>query len=210
MKNLPVITDPVYQKPEHFSRYQSFWLKYIFTSKDLPFIRLMTIIHLTVIPISILLYTPLLQGGWWWLLCALHFFISGIRLRGPFGLFYHQVAHRPFFKKQYNWLNNYVTWVVTPFFGHTPESYISHHIGMHHYENNGADDKSSTLYYQRDKPTDFLRYFLRFLTIGFAELFWYLFKRKRPKYYVPFSWGEITYYVVLTLLCFVNLKATLM
>lgn len=211
MQKLPgIITDPVISAPEKFSRYQRFWLKYIFTSKDLPFIQLMTVIHLTVIPLSILLFTPILNGGWWWLAYALHFFISGIKLRGPFGLFYHQMAHRPFFKKQYNWVNSYITWFVTPFFGHTPESYISHHIGMHHVENNNADDRSSTLYYQRDSLYDFLRYYFRFLTIGFADLFWYLYDRRKYKYTIPFSSGEITYYLVLTMLCFFNLKATIM
>jgi hypothetical protein len=180
------------------------------SKKDLPFLHLLTYIHTTVLPMAVVLFTPWLQGGWWWALYAVYFFISGIKLRGPFGLMYHNIAHRWLFKKQYHWLNQYITWVVSPLFGHSPESYISHHIGMHHVENNAAEDASSTLYYQRDRFSDFLKYYLRFLFLGFADTFSYLFTRKKKKYYVPLSFGEWIFIGACIALCFVHLKASLM
>ena len=57
----------------------------------------------------------------------------------------HCISHRKPFKKNYTWLYNYIIWFVCPFFGHTPETYFVHHIGMHHVENNMPDDASSTL-----------------------------------------------------------------
>ncbi|MCU0334234.1 MAG: fatty acid desaturase [Chitinophagaceae bacterium] len=210
MRTLPALTDPVYHEPGQLNAFERWMLGYMNDRKDLPFLRLLSFIHLTVLPMAILLYTPLLTGVWWWLLYAVYFFVSGIRLRGPFGLMYHNLAHRRFFKKKYDWANRYITWFITPFFGHSPESYVSHHIGMHHVENNAADDASSTLYYDRDNVGHFLRYYLRFITLGFVDTFIYLFTRKRRKYYVPLGWGEISFVAFCIGMCFVNLKATLM
>lgn len=210
MRTLPRISDPVYEEPAALSAWEKAWLKKMTSKKDLPFLHLLTFIHLTVLPLAILLFTPLVSGIWWWLLYAVYFYISGIRLRGPFGLMYHNLAHRRLFRKQYDFLNSYITWFITPFFGHSPESYVSHHIGMHHVENNAADDASSTLYYERDNIWHFIRYYLRFMFLGFIDTFSYLFTRKKRKYYVPLSFGEILFYLACIGLGFLNLKATLM
>jgi fatty acid desaturase len=210
MKALPLIVDPVYHEPDSFSAYEKFSLRFLNDKKDLPFLHLVTFIHLTVVPMAIILYTPLLNGVWWWLLYALYFFISGVRLRGPFGLMYHNLAHRRLFKKKFNFLNQYLTWIITPFFGHSPESYVSHHVGMHHVENNAKDDGSSTLYYNRDNPWHFAEYYIRFMIHGFWDTFVYLFTRKKKKYYVPLSFGEILFMVFMVGMSFVNFKATLM
>lgn len=210
MKSLRLITDPIYEEPEKLTRYERFWLAYMNDKRDMSFIHLLTLIHLSVIPIAIILYTSLLQGIWWWMLFIPYFFISQIRLRGSFGLMLHNITHRRLFKKsKINWLNNYVIWFVCPFFGHTPESYFAHHVGMHHIENNMPDDDSSTMPYQRDSLLDFFKYYIRFVTMGATNTFIYLFTRKKKKYYIPFSIGGLSYYAAVTLLCFVNFKATL-
>jgi hypothetical protein len=72
--------------------------------------------------------------------------------------------------------------VVCPFFGHTPETYFAHHMGMHHVENNMLDDASSTLPYKRDSIGGFLSYVGRFLVLGFVDTFMYFFSRKRKKF----------------------------
>ena len=54
MKALTEITDPVYKEPKHFSAYEKFWLKYINDKRDLPFIHLLTAIHILVIPAAII------------------------------------------------------------------------------------------------------------------------------------------------------------
>ena len=209
MRTLTVINDPVYHEPSHFSAYERFWLRYINDKRDLPFIHLLTGIHLLVIPVAILLYTPVLQGWQWWLVYVPYFYISQLYFKGRFGLMLHCIVHRRLFKKEYQALYHWVIWAVCPFFGHTPETYFAHHMGMHHVENNMEDDASSTLRYQRDSLKDFLRYVGRFLALGFRDTFMYFFSRKRKKFYMRLTAGEITFYIFCIVLWFVNSKATL-
>ncbi len=209
MKALTVITDPVYVEPKEFSGYEKFWLKYINDKRDLPFIHLLTAIHILVIPAAILLYTPVLQSWYWWLVYIPYFYVSQMYFKGRFGLMLHCISHRKLFKKGYTWLYNYVIWFVCPFFGHTPETYFAHHMGMHHVENNMLDDASSTLPYQRDSFRGFLSYVGRFLILGFEDTFMYFFKRKRKKFYMRLTAGEISFYLFCVGMSFVNFKATL-
>jgi len=209
MKALSAITDPVYIEPQKFSRYEQFWLKFINDKRDLPFIHLLTAIHILVIPVAILLYTPLLQSWYWWLAYVPYFYLSQMYFKGRFGLMLHCISHRKLFKKEYTWLYNYVIWFVCPFFGHTPETYFVHHMGMHHVENNMPDDASSTLPYQRDSLRGFLAYVGRFLFLGFRDTFMYFFTRNRKKFYMRLSFGELTFYLFCVGMCFVNFHATL-
>ncbi|MBL7746333.1 MAG: fatty acid desaturase [Chitinophagaceae bacterium] len=209
MKALTVITDPVYTEPKSFSRYEKFWLKYMNDKRDLPFIHLLTAIHILVIPIAILLYTPVLTGWYWWLAYIPYFYVSQMYFKGRFGLMLHCISHRKLFKKGYTWIYNYVIWFVCPFFGHTPETYFVHHMGMHHVENNMLEDASSTLPYQRDSLRGFLAYVGRFLVLGFVDTFNYFFSRKRKKFYMRLTAGEISFYIFCVAMCFVNLQATL-
>lgn len=209
MKELSILTDPTYQPKQSFSWYERFWLRIINDKRDLPFIHLLTTIHLIVILPAILLYTPLLKGWIWWLAAIPYFYISQLYFKGRFGLMFHCICHRKLFKKPYQWLHTYITWVVCPFFGHAPEGYFSHHLGMHHIENNLPEDSSSTMPYQRDSLRDFLTYFLNFLILGFKNTFMYLYYRKRKKLYMRLTYGEIFFYLFCIAMCFVNLKATL-
>jgi fatty acid desaturase len=209
MKALSIITDPVYIEPKSYTRYEQFWLKYLNDKRDLPFIHLLTAIHILVIPTAIILYTPLLNGGYWWLAYAPYFYISQMYFKGRFGLMLHCISHRKLFKKNYMWVYDYIIWIVCPFFGHTPETYFVHHMGMHHVENNMEDDASSTLRYQRDSFTGFLAYVGRFLLLGFTDTFLYFFSRKRKKFYMRLTAGEISFYIFCVAMCFVNLQATM-
>jgi len=209
MKTLATITDTIYIEPVKFSWYEKFWLKFLNDKRDLPFIHLLTTIHLLIIPVAILLYTPLLTGWYWWLAYIPYFYISQMYFKGRFGLMLNCICHRKPFKKKYNWLFDYVIWIVCPFFGHTPETYFAHHMGMHHVENNMLDDASSTLPYQRDSLRGFLAYVGRFLLLGFEDTFMYFFRRKRKKFYMRLTAGEISFYLFCVGMCFVNLKATL-
>jgi len=209
MKALTVITDPVYKEPAGFTAYEKFWLKYIQDKRDLPFIHLLTSIHILVIPVAILLYTPVLEGWYWWLAYIPYFYVSQMYFKGRFGLMLHCICHRKLFKKNHTWLFHYIIWIVCPFFGHTPETYFAHHMGMHHVENNMEDDASSTLRYQRDSLSGFLAYVGRFLVLGFSDTFMYFFSRKRKKFYMRLTAGEMSFYLFCIAMCFVNLKATL-
>src|SRR5690606_10429744 len=188
---------------------ERFWLKYINDKRDLPFIHLLTAIHVLVIPSAIVLYTPLLQGAWWWALYIPYFYISQLYFKGRFGLMLHCISHRKLFRKPYTWLYHWVIWGVCPFFGHTPETYFVHHMAMHHVENNNHDDASSTLPYQRDSLRGFIAYVGRFLFLGFRDTFMYLFTRKRKKFYMRLTYGEMSFYAFCIAMSFVNFKATL-
>lgn len=209
MKTLTSLTDPVYIPKEKFNWYERFWLKIINDKRDLPFIHLLTVIHLTVVPVAILLFTPLFQGIWWWVAVVPYFYVSQLYFKGRFGLMFHCICHRKLFKKPYQWLHGYITWIICPLFGHAPEGYFSHHMGMHHIENNMEDDTSSTMRYQRDSVRHFLAYFFKFLFVGVKNTILYLYYRKRKKLYMRLTVGEYVYIVFCIAMCFVNLKATL-
>jgi hypothetical protein len=209
MKSLSTITDPVYVEPKSFSRYEHFWLQYLNDKRDLPFIHLLTAIHILVIPTAIVLYTPLLSGWYWWLAYLPYFYLSQMYFKGRFGLMLHCISHRKLFKKNYMWIYDYIIWIVCPFFGHTPETYFVHHMGMHHVENNMEHDASSTLSYQRDSLAGFLTYVGRFLLLGFTDTFQYFFARKRKRFYMRLTAGEISFYIFCIAMCFINLQATL-
>lgn len=210
MKSLSTLTDPVYIPKEKLSWYDNFWMKLINDRRDLPFIYLLTSIHLIVIPVAILLFTPLLKGWWWWALAIPYFYVAQFYYKGRFGLMFHCICHRKCFKAPYQWLHTYITWIVCPLFGHAPESYFSHHMGMHHVENNMDDDTSSTMTYQRDSVRNFLLYFFTFLFSGARDTFFYLFSRKRKKLYARLTFGEYAFLAICIGLCFLNLKAVLM
>ncbi|MCG2614699.1 fatty acid desaturase [Terrimonas sp. NA20] len=209
MKALTTITDPVYIPKENFSSYERFWLRYMNDKRDLPFIHLLTGIHLLVLPIAILLYTPVLQGWYWWIAYIPYFYFSQLYFKGRFGLMLHCISHRKLFKKNFTWIYHWIIWCVCPFFGHTPETYFVHHMAMHHVENNMHDDASSTLNYRRDSLRGFISYVTRFLFLGFRDTFMYLFTKKRKKFYMRLSYGEISFYLFCIGMCFVNLQATL-
>ena len=104
MRALPTLTDPVFVKPAQYTRYERFWLKYMNDERDLPFIHTLTGIHLFVIPIAAILFTPLLSGWTWWLVFIPYFYISQLYYKGRFGLMLHCISHRKPFKKPYTFL----------------------------------------------------------------------------------------------------------
>lgn len=207
MRVLTAIHDPVFV-PRLYSRFDQFLLRFIKDERDLPFVHLCLRITLTLIPLSILLYMPFVTGWVWWAVAGVHFFLNNVAFKGPYGLMLHCTCHRPLFRKEYDFMNNYIPWVLAPFFGQTPETYFSHHIGMHHAENNQEDDDSSTMAYRRDSLRGFLRYFLDFLLTGLHGLMSYLNRKKRRKLATRAFVGEITFFTVCLILAFVNWRAT--
>ncbi len=131
----------------------------------------------------------------WTVLAALYAFLF-VKVLGPFVLMEHILVHRKTFTPKYEWLE-VVVMVVNPFFGQTYQSYGAHHVGMHHYEENGASDLSSTRNYQRDSVADFIRYFFRFFFVGLFELPIYLSGRKQWRQAGKLVVGEIAYLLLL-------------
>lgn len=209
MKQLTTITDPVFAKPEKYSAPDRFFLRYIKDERDLPFAWLTLKISLTLIPLAVLLYMPFIQGWLWWAIAVAYAFLNNITFKGPFGLMLHCTSHRAFFKQKYRFMNHYLPWVIAPFFGHSPETYYTHHIGMHHAENNLEEDESSTMPFQRDSLKDFGIYFGAFLFTGIYHLAAYFFRKKRKKLLYRSVRGEILFILFCIGMSMVNFMATL-
>lgn len=202
-----VITDPVYQ-PSNLNKFDRFFLRLIRDERDLPFIYLTIRITLLMMIPGVMLF---FVSGWIWVILALiYFFFNNFYFKGPFGLMLHCTSHRPFFKREYNWMNSYLPWVVAPFFGHTPETYFVHHIGMHHVEGNMEEDDSSTMQYQRDSFKDFMRYFGTFFVNGVPNLYKYHKARNNKKLIRKMIAGEVTFYIMVILLSIIDFPTTLM
>lgn len=209
MKSFTASTDPVYLAPTQPSSLDQFFGRYVQDVRDLPFIYLILKISATLLPLAVLLFVPALTGGAWWAVLALYLFLGNLRFKGPFGLMLHCTSHRVLFKKKYGFLNNYIPWVIGPLFGQTPETYFTHHLGMHHPENNLPDDDSSTMFYQRDSLRGFLHYLSSFFLLGIPRLVQYFTRRNKPKLRHRLLRGELVYIGATIVLAFVNLPATL-
>ncbi len=200
------ITDPVFVKPSHYNFLQTFFLRFIRDERDLPFINLCLKTLLIVIPFSVAMFIPGVFR--WWL--ALPFMawnlITGL---GPFILMLHNTSHRKFFKKEYNFMNSFIPWVIGPFYGETPETYFGHHIVMHHSENNLSEDLSCTMNYKRDSIKGFSTYFLLFLFAGMTDLGYYFKRKERWAFLRKIMLGEIGFLVMCMALWQINAPATI-
>ena len=212
MRVLPKVTDPVFVRPPSYSSSDKFFLSLIRDERDLPFIYLTLKIMFIMIPLGLILFIPALQEiTWlWWILAIIYFFINNFVFKGPFGLMLHCTSHRKWFKQEYHWANSILPWLVGPFFGQTPETYFSHHIGMHHPENNLEADESTTMHYRRDSLGQWLKYLGDFLLRGMYKVTEYFRKRDRMKLWWKLVRGEVFYLALVIGLCFVNWEATLM
>ncbi|MCY7356188.1 MAG: fatty acid desaturase [Rudanella sp.] len=208
MRTLGPISDPGFIQPT-YSRFDQFLLHFLKDERDLIFMNLAIRITLTIIPLAVLLYMPFVTGWVWGIVAAVYLCLNNLVFKGPFGLMLHCTSHRPLFKPEYKNAYYYWTWVIAPFFGQTPETYFSHHIGMHHPENNVAPDESTTMPYQRDSLRGFLTYYALFMMFGVIELVGYLRRKNRLKLAYQAILGELSFYALCIVLSFVSFPATL-
>lgn len=209
MKLLTQIHDPIFRKKENYTRLDTFFLQLIRDERDLPFMYLILEITCSMVPLAIVLYLPVISGWLWWVLAAGYFSLNNFYFKGPFGLMLHCTSHRKLFTKRYSSANHFLPWILSPFFGQTPETYFSHHIGMHHPENNLPEDKSCTMFYQRDSLRSFSRYFSSFLFTGIYHLSTYFLKKNRKKLLISTLIGEMAFFIMCITLSFINWQATL-
>lgn len=208
MRVLTTVNDPVFQKKQSSNLIDRIFLPYIRDERDLPFIYLCLKLTFINIPIAILLFTPIFTGWQWWIPAAIYAAFV-LYFSGPYTLMLHNTSHRRLFKNEYNFANHYIPWVLAPFMGQSPETYFSHHVGMHHLENNLHDDKSSTMKYQRDSFKDFAKYSISFFFIGVAELAIYFKRKNLKKLFKMVVRGEILYILFIIAMGFIHLQATL-
>jgi len=208
MKNLAEIIDPVsVAKPE--SRADRFFVSLLRDERDLPFVYLTLKITFTLLPLAALLYTHIMPF-WLWMVVALAYqYFNNVVFKGPYGLMMHCTSHRVWFRQQYGMLNYYLPWIIGPFFGQTPETYYTHHVGMHHPENNMPDDESSTMKFQRDSLKGFSVYLGTFLFAGIYHLCTYFVRKRRKRLLFRSVRGELLFMAMCVGLCFINWPATL-
>ena len=208
MRTLNTITDPTYTK-KVFDSLDIFFLKYLKDERDLPFIYLILKLSLLFIPAAITAYTIDSNTWQWWTLAVLYA-VALLWYTGPFTLMLHNTSHRPFFKRKYKLGNRFIPWILCPFMGQSPDTYFSHHIGMHHAENNLEPDLSSTMKYQRDSFIDYTKYYVHFLFLGVIQLIQYHQQKKKKKFLKQTIIGELTFMSIWIILALFNLKATLL
>jgi hypothetical protein len=174
------------------------WLAtFINDPRDVPFLRLSLMTTLVTIPFAIALFVP----HWFsWPLAAAYTLTNGALFLDRFILMLHNTSHRPLYRRRYQWMNHWIPWVLGPFFGETPETYYAHHVGMHHAENNLADDLSSTMRYRRDSIAGFLHYYFSFLATGLISLAAYLRRKKRARLHTKMFAGELSFFALAAVL----------
>ncbi len=208
MKEFGIIHDPVFVKRDDYSAIDRFFISMIRDERDLPFVYLTLKITFIMLPVGLAMY---FTSGWMFGVLALAYFvINNFVFKGPFGLMLHCTSHRKWFKAKYELLNNYLPWVIGPFFGQSPETYYSHHIHMHHAENNLPDDLSTTMFFQRDSIREWFRYFWVFFWQGASDLVQYFWSRGRKKLSRKVAIGEGVFILMAIGLSFVDFWATFM
>lgn len=161
--------------------------------RDRPFVRLSALLTVLFWPSAIWMAMP---GRFSWLHAAIHLVAYGWFL-GPFTLMLHNTSHRRLYRKRFGFMNAFIPWMLGPFFGQSPNTYAAHHVGMHHAENNLADDLSTTLPYQRDNALHFLHYLGTFLLTAVVTLPRYFWRRGRMPWFRKSLGGELLSYGVI-------------
>jgi fatty acid desaturase len=192
-------TDPLAPDPGPRNAVERWAVTLLRDPRDLVFLRVAAALSALVLPVAALFFSGVLPA-WAGALWIPVLFGLGA---GRFTLMLHAVCHRPLFKREHAWLEHYIPWVLGPFFGQTPDSFYVHHMGMHHPENNEADDLSCTLGYQRDRFAHFLHYWARFFFVGYGHLVRYLVHRKRTKLWRTFVRGELSWLAAVSVLLYV-------
>jgi len=78
------------------------------------------------------------------------------------------------------WTDYAIHYLLGPFYGETWNTFYYHHVKHHHVEDNGVDDLSSTIWFDRDNIFHFAQYFGRFyFLIGIELPLYFIRKGKR-------------------------------
>lgn len=202
------LTDPKSRAP-FYDKFDGFFRPFAAFPKDprdLPFVMLTFTALLVLVPFATMLFlTPGFSA--WFAIAYIAILLLGFV--DKYTLMLHNTSHRRLFTKRFDWMNHLIPAVLAPFMGQSPYTYFSHHIGMHHIENNLDTDLSSTLRFRRDSVRGFLSYFVRFFVIGIFDLTRYQAQRKRWKLARMALVGELCWVVGVVALGFINLWATL-
>jgi fatty acid desaturase len=133
-------------------------------SRDIPALRLMVSVTLTAVPIfvaQLVIKKPLL-----WLALAFYLSLYGLKFQRFVRMFSakHLEAHRRqgyFSDKYHRVFGRYVEFFLGFLYGNVPELDRTVHVRLHHKENSGPDDTTSTIGYDRTSKMDFFWYLSR-------------------------------------------------
>lgn len=180
------------------------WLRDI---RDLAFVRLGLWASATLIPFAVAIFfvPPWLAG----LLALPYLWLLYAHFGGPLLLMMHALFHRKTFVGGGVWLDRFLRHGMPMLYGLQPFAYFPHHVLMHHNENNGEGDLSTTFGYRRDDWRDFLRYWLRFMLGDNLRLARYLKKHGRRQILNRFIGGSIACLILVGSLLWVAPVATL-
>jgi fatty acid desaturase len=187
-----VLTDPVEDPGPHGGLIARTCGGLLRDERDVGIVRTALFLTAVVVVPGLALFIP---GVFRWWLAPVYWFLY-IRYVGPYTLMLHCVCHRVLFKREAGFMNHVIPWVIGPFFGHAPETYYVHHMGMHHAEGNLPADLSSTMKYQRDSFRDFLKYEGEFLFLVIPKLYRYMTAHGRRKLARRLIVGELSFLVV--------------
>lgn len=144
-----------------------------------------------------------------WLHGVFHWLMIGYYC-GSFTLMLHNHIHNNgVLAKNSAWFDQSWPYILEPLMGHTWDSYYYHHVKHHHVENNGPDDLSSTIRYQRDELLHFLMYLGRFFFLIWLELPLYFLHKRKPGLAWRAALSEFTSYLTIYLLSTYNFRAAL-
>lgn len=158
----------------------------------------------TSVPSAVFLYYQFT-----WLHGIIHWLMQ-LSYCGSFTLMLHNHIHNNgLLKKEYAWFDQTWPYILEPLMGHTWNSYFYHHVKHHHVENNGPDDLSSTIRYQRDELSEFLIYVGRFLALIWIELPLYFVRKRKLILATKVVIGELSSYILIYILARMNFYPTL-
>ena len=141
---------------------------------DVVFLTHIILYLSTSVPSAVFLYCRFT-----WIHAVMHVVVQ-LSYCGSFTLMLHNHIHNNgLLKKKYAWFDHTWPYILEPLMGHTWDSYYYHHVKHHHVEGNGPDDLSSTIRYQRDEVTEFLKYVGRFIAFIWIELPLYFLKKRK-------------------------------
>ncbi|KAL6713832.1 hypothetical protein ACLMJK_008326 [Lecanora helva] len=171
---------------------------------DVVFLTHIILYLSTSVPSAVFLYCHFT-----WIHAVMHVVLQ-LSYCGSFTLMLHNHIHNNgLLKKQYAWFDNLWPYILEPLMGHTWDSYYYHHVKHHHVEGNGPEDLSSTIRYQRDEVTEFLKYVGRFIAFIWIELPLYFVKKRKPGLAVKSFLSELTAMLFIYVLARANFCPTL-
>lgn len=130
-------------------------------------------------------------------------------LVGPYSIVMHNHIHgRGFMCKSWALVDTMFPYIVGPMMGQTWNSFYYHHK-HHHVEDNGPNDLSSTLRYQRDSGFDLAIYLGRFVFLIWLELPLYYARKGIYKFGLKFFAWEIASYAFIVLVARINFAAAM-